>query len=103
MTSLPDRAIGVLHLGISVEILRDHSTIERLARRYGYELARIVTVDESTYMPTAFVVGAAAESRASVIITPDLVHLGPGYKAVTLACGLLLPTGPIARKRTDNP
>ncbi|MBH0776286.1 hypothetical protein [Nocardia bovistercoris] len=95
---MPDRAIGVLHLGISVEILRDHSTIERLARKHGHELVRIVTLDDSTYMPTVFVVGAAAESRAGVIITPDLAHLGAGYKAVTLACGLLLPTGPIARR-----
>ncbi|WP_054813078.1 hypothetical protein [Nocardia arizonensis] len=99
------RAIGLVHVGLSAEILRDHSWIERAARRHGYQLARILSIDFDTYMPTTLIVSAAAQARATVIITPDVDYLGIGYRAVPLACAVLAPTGLIGRRseRADPP
>ncbi|WP_405181776.1 hypothetical protein OG225_12055 [Nocardia sp. NBC_01377] len=57
-----------------------------------------MNIDHDTYMPTALIVGAAAQSGASVVIAADLDRFGVGYKAVGVACALLLPSGLIRSK-----
>ncbi|WP_054816759.1 hypothetical protein [Nocardia arizonensis] len=86
-------AIGLLHLGMTDQILAAQTAIERLAKRYEYRLAGILSIDADTYMPTALIVGTAAQTGAAVIIAPDLNHLGVTYKAISRACPILLPTG----------
>ncbi|MET8650355.1 MULTISPECIES: hypothetical protein [Nocardia] len=92
-----DRAIGLLHLGVTDRLLDDQNMIEHLARDSGYQLVRILTIDHDTYMPVTLMISTAARSHATVIVAPDIDHLGVGYKAVPHACAVLLPTGMIPR------
>ncbi|MGQ4600980.1 hypothetical protein [Nocardia sp. R6R-6] len=94
---MTDRAIGLVHLGLAVEIHGDRAWIERTARTGGYELAGILAIDENTYMPITLIVGTAAAAKATVIIAPDIGYFGTGYQAITTACSLLLPTGIVMR------
>ncbi|WP_157978589.1 MULTISPECIES: hypothetical protein [Nocardia] len=69
----------------------DRATVENVARACGYELVRIITIDEQTYMPITFIVDEAVKNRAAVIVTPDMCHFGVGYQVITVACSVRLP------------
>ncbi|MBH0780520.1 hypothetical protein [Nocardia bovistercoris] len=86
-------AIGLIHLGMTDQMLAAQTTIKGLAKRYRYQLVRILTIDADTYMPTTLIIGTAAQARAAAIITPDPNHLGVTYKTISRACPILLPTG----------
>ncbi len=93
-----DRAIGLIHLGMPGNEPAHCTVIAELARAETLQLAEVVTIDHGTYMPITYIITAAARAGAEVVIAPDLAHFGTGYTAMTLACGLLVPTGLIPRR-----
>ncbi len=90
---MPIKAIGLLHLGYPDRLPAARTTIEALAKQYDYTVVRFVRLDFDTFMPTTFIIDAAAKARAAVVIAADLDHFGTAYKAVPRACPVLLPTG----------
>ncbi|UGT62120.1 hypothetical protein [Nocardia asteroides] len=94
-----NRAIGLIHLGLPGNESTHCTVIDDLARAETLQLAEVVTIGHDTYMPITYIITAAARVGAEVVIAPDLAHFGTGYTAMTLACGLLIPTGLIPRRR----
>ncbi|WP_331761114.1 hypothetical protein OG225_43385 (plasmid) [Nocardia sp. NBC_01377] len=78
---------------MTAQVPAARTIVENLAKQNGYDLVRIVTIDDATFMATTFIIHAAALARAEVIIAPGREHLGPGQNAVPHACRVLLPTG----------
>ncbi len=72
----------MLHVGYADDLPSSQTTIEALAKQYDYAVVRFVSIDHDTFMPTTYIIDAAAEARAVVIIAADLEHFGTAHKAV---------------------
>ncbi|MFI9411671.1 hypothetical protein [Nocardia gamkensis] len=88
-------AIGLRRLSVTVaEAASDQATIEALARRHGYTLARTyVAAPQSVSM---VVVAAVLEmvhvARAGAVIVPGLAHLGGSVPAeFARVCSVVMP------------
>ncbi|ATL64941.1 hypothetical protein CRH09_00520 [Nocardia terpenica] len=68
-------AVGYIHRGVSgVRQSWDEEQIRSLARRFGYNLAKIVTFGEHTDAPTRRLCTVVARMHAAAVITPSVLH-----------------------------
>lgn len=92
-----DNALGLLNLSVSESPTADRHVLDELAALHGCRITHVLTIDDSTYMPTTLVLHSAHEVRATTILAPGLAHFGTAVKALTLACTLVVPQAVIPR------
>lgn len=99
---MPDKAIGLINSAVSGEHrARDEQVIAQLIRTRGYESAGLLTVDNSTYMPTTLIVQTASRVGAAAVVAPTLEHFGSAARAIALACVLETSARTVNRRGTD--
>jgi len=92
-----DTAIAIVNLTVTESETDDQTTLETLAAWRGCRLAKVLTIDANTYMPTTLITHTAHTTGATTILAPSLAHFGTATKALTLACTLVVPHAVIPR------
>ncbi|WP_040796452.1 hypothetical protein [Nocardia higoensis] len=100
-------ALGVLNLDISRSPADDRHILTELAHARGYDLIDVLTIDESTYMPTAHIAERARSAGATALLAPSFEHFGVSARVLPLVAELVVPGRdeepgrPLACVRTD--
>lgn len=84
-------ALGVLNLGISRSPAEDRHILTELAHAHGYDLIDVLTIDDCTYMPTAYIAERVRTARATALLAPSFEHFGVSARVLPLIAELVVP------------
>ncbi|MEU7138587.1 hypothetical protein ABZ942_03965 [Nocardia sp. NPDC046473] len=83
-------AIGYLRRDVSgVSQVWDETQIRSVAKRLGYELAKIVVFGAYTHQPVAQLLTTIERVRADAVVMPTLAHLADELDLVVQACDVI--------------
>src|SRR5690606_34118461 len=69
----------------------DRHILTELAHARGYDLIDVLTIDESTYMPTAYIAERVRTARATALLAPSFEHFGVSGRVLPLIAELVVP------------
>ena len=84
-------ALGVVNLGVSESPADDRHVLAELARVRGYRLVDVLTVDEETYLPTAYIAERVRSARVEALLAPSFEHFGVSGRVLPLVAELVVP------------
>ncbi|WP_067864816.1 hypothetical protein [Nocardia shimofusensis] len=86
-----EAALGLLNLGVSESRTADRHLLEELARTNGYRLIDVLTIDDETYMPTAYIAERVRTAHATALLAPSFEHFGVSARVLPLVARLVVP------------